>query len=436
MSGLPPATPDTAARDAGSTGDGPRGRRTILLICNLDTRGAEIIRARDRIRARGHEAVLLDFSMEAVPPVDGDLTCAEVAARGGMGIDAVRAAYRTDRDAATANQIRGATALAADLLAQGRLHGVLGIGGGTSSLVATRVMQTLPFGLPKVMASPMAGHPAYVGEYVGTSDITMLHTVVDVVRMNPLLAVQIDNAVGAVCGMVEMGGALDPSLGPQAVAVTSFGFGELAVQSAVRMLEDAGYTPVVFHAQGRGDRAMERLVADGRFAAVLDLCTGGVVEHLLGGNRDPGPDRLSGAATAGVPAVLGPCGLDMLALGGRLERLQAAADRAQFVQDELRVQVRTTAQEVAAAADQIVQRLLSYRAPYVFLVPIGGWSSLDRLGGPLYDPTADAALARVLRERLPADAVKEVDLPLYSEEFARLAVDELLARLEQAPSPR
>ncbi len=374
--------------------------------------------------------------METVPPLDGDLTCAEVAERGGMGIDAVRAAYRTDRDAATSNQIRGATALAADLLARGRLHGVLGIGGGTSSLVATRVMQTLPFGLPKVMASPMAGHPAYVGEYVGTSDITMLHTVVDVVRMNPLLAVQIDNAVGAVCGMVEMGGALDPSLGPQAVAVTSFGFGELAVQSAVRMLEDAGYTPVVFHAQGRGDRAMERLVADGRFAAVLDLCTGGVVEHLLGGNRDPGPDRLSGAATAGVPAVLGPCGLDMLALGGRLERLQAAADRAQFVQDELRVQVRTTAQEVAAAADQIAQRLLSYRAPYVFLVPIGGWSSLDRLGGPLYDPTADAALARVLRERLPADAVKEVDLPLYSEEFARLAVDELLARLEQAPSPR
>lgn len=434
MSGPQPLVPDAAAPvAAGPSGPAGATRRTILLICNLDTRGAEILRARDRILERGHDAVLLDFSMEAPPPIDGDLTCDRVAERGGMGIEAVRAAYRTDRHAATTNQIRGATALAADLLAQGRLHGVLGIGGATSSLVSTRVMQTLPFGLPKVMASPMAGHPAYVGEYVGTSDITMLHTVVDVVRMNPLLQSQVDNAVGAICGMVEMGGVVDPPLGPRAVAVSSFGFGELAVQSAVAMLEEAGCTPVVFHAQGRGDRAMEHLVGHGRFAGVLDLCTGGVIEHLLQGNRDPGPGRLGGAAAAGVPAVLGPCGLDMVGLGGRTDRLAALADRARFVQDELRVQVRTSAAEVAAAAATIAERLTDYRAPYVFLVPTRGWSSLDRPGGPLHDPVADAALVRVLRDRLPPESVKEVDLALYSQEFARLAVDELLARLEKDP---
>ena len=403
--------------------------RDILIICNLDTRGAEILRARERIHARGHRATVLDFSMETVPPVDGDIPCAVVAARGGMSIETVRTAYRGDRKAATDNQIRGAIALARDLFDDGRLDGVLGLGGGTCALVATRVMQSLPFGLPKVMASPMAGHPAYVGSYVGTSDITLLHTVVDVVRMNPLLQTQVDNAVGAICGMVEMGGVVDPPLGAKPVAVSSFGFAELAAQAAVVLLEEAGCTPVVFHAQGRGDRAMEQMVAAGRFAGVLDLCTGGVVEHLFHGNRDPGPDRLRAAVRARVPVVLAPCGLDMLALGGQADRLASMPDRARHVQDELRVQVRTTAAELRAAADDIAQRLQGASCPYLFLIPTRGWSSLDRPGGPLHDPAADAAFARRLHELLPAGAVREVDLALYTRDFARLAVDELLTRL-------
>ena len=399
--------------------------RSIVIICNLDTRGEDIGFVKDLIRRRGHEPILLDFSMEEPPPFAGDITCEQVAARGGMPIEQVRECYRTDRDAASANQIAGAAAIVNDLLRQGRVHGVIGIGGGTSSLVSTSIMKTLPFGLPKLMASPMAAHPAYVDKYVGTRDITMHHTVLDIVKMNPLLKAQITNAVGAICGMVEMTLGTEFVFDKPVVAVSSFGFGEMAVQAALGMLEEAGFTPVVCHAQGKGDKAMEEMIDDGAFQGVVDLCLGGVIENLFGGNRDPGPGRLMAAVRRGIPAVLAPCGLDILSFGGRPDKLAQTAGRAQFVQDALRVQVRTTADELRSAADAIAERLNQSKGPFTFLIPRKGWSSLDREGRPMFDPAADDAFAERLREKLDRKgAIVDVDLNLYTPDFARVAVDE------------
>ena len=401
----------------------------IVIICNLDTRGEDIVFVKELIAARGHEPILLDFSMEEPPPFPGDIRTEDVAARGGLPIEQVREKYRSDRDTATNNQIRGASAIVADLLRDGRVDGIIGIGGGTATLVATSVMKSLPFGMPKVMASPMAAHPAYIDQYVGTRDITMHHTVLDIVKMNPLLKAQIVNAVGAICGMVEMTQGTNIRFDKPCVAVSSFGFGEMAVQSALGMLEEAGFTPIVCHAQGKGDRAMEEMIRDGAFHGVLDICIGGVMEHLFKGNRDPGPDRLMAAVETGIPMVLAPCGLDILSYGGRADMLEKTKDRVQYVQDALRVQVRTTADELRQAADVIAERLNAARGEWTFLVPKKGWSSLDREGRSIYDPQADAAFVERLKQRLAEPArVKELDLHLYTPEFARAAVDEF-ARL-------
>ncbi|HEY6004155.1 MAG TPA: Tm-1-like ATP-binding domain-containing protein, partial [Anaeromyxobacter sp.] len=128
-------------------------KRGIVVVCNLDTRGEDIAFVKDLIRGRGLEAILLDFSMEEPPPFPGDIPTEEVARRGGLTIEAVREKYRSDREAATNNQIAGASAIVDDLVKQGRVHGIIGIGGGTASLVATSIMKRLPFGMPKVMAT-------------------------------------------------------------------------------------------------------------------------------------------------------------------------------------------------------------------------------------------------------------------------------------------
>jgi len=407
-------------------------KKGIVIVCNLDTRGEDIVFVKQLIADRGHEPILLDFSMEEAPPFAGDIRTEDVAARGGLPIDVVREKYRSDRDTATNNQIRGAAAIVDDLVRQGRVHGIIGIGGGTATLVATSIMKQLPFGMPKLMASPMAAHPAYIDKYVGTRDITMHHTVLDIVKMNPLLKAQIINAVGAICGMVEMTQGTNITFDKPCVAISSFGFGEMAVQSALAMLEDAGFTPIVCHAQGKGDRAMEEMIRDGAFHGVLDICTGGIMEHLFKGNRDPGPDRLMAAVETGIPMVLAPCGLDILSYGGRADMLELTRDRVQYVQDALRVQVRTTAEELRQAADVIAERLNRARGPWTFLIPLLGWSSLDKEGRPIYDPEADAAFVARLKEKLDDPArVRELPLHLYTPEFARAAVDEFV-RLHKA----
>jgi len=410
-----------------------RDKKCIVIICNLDTRGEDIVFVKDLIRGRGHEAILVDFSMEEPPLLAGDVTCEEVALRGGLPIETVRQYYRSNREAATNNQIAGVAAIVAELVKQGQVHGVIGIGGATSTLVSTAVMQRLPFGMPKVMATPMAGHPRYAEIGVGTRDITMHNTVLDIVKMNPLLKAQITNAVGAICGMVEMTLGTKFKFDRPVIAVSSFGFAEMAAQAAVGMLEEAGFVPVVCHAQGKGDKAMEEMIADGLFHGVLDLCTGGVIEHICGGNRDPGPDRLMAAVRRGIPVVLAPCGLDFLSYGGRVDKLEATKNRARYVQDSFRIQVRSSADELRRAADVFTERLNQSKGPFTFLVPLRGWSSIDREGRPTYDPAADAAFVARLREKLVRkDAIKEVDLHLYTPEFARVAVDEFVRLYRQS----
>lgn len=410
-------------------------KKGIVIVCNLDTRGKDIMFVKELIESRGHNAILLDFSMEEPPPLPGDITCEEVALRGGLPIATVREYYRSKRDIAANNQINGATAIMEELVKQGKVHGVIGIGGATSTLVSTSIMKKLPFGMPKLMASPMAAHPAYIDKYVGTRDITMHHTVLDIVKMNPLLKAQITNAVGAICGMVEMSQGTEFHFDKPVVAVSSFGFGEMAVQAALGMLEEAGFIPVVCHAQGKGDKAMEEMIRDGAFQGVLDICIGGIMENLFGGNRNPGPDRLMAAVRRGIPAVLAPCGLDILSYGGREDKLAETKDRVQFVQDALRVQVRTTADELVRAADVIAERLNQSQGPFTFLVPLKGWSSLDREGHPIYDPAADAAFVARLKEKIENKAaIKEVDLQLYTPEFARAAVDEFVRLFQSAKS--
>jgi uncharacterized protein (UPF0261 family) len=170
---------------------------------------------------------------------------------------------------------------------------------------------------------------------------------------------------------------------------------------------------------------------------VLDICIGGVIEHLFKGNRDPGPDRLMGAIRSGIPMVLAPCGLDILSYGGRIDMLEKTKDRVQVVQDVLRVQVRTTAEELCQAADVIAQRLNQAKGPWTFLIPLQGWSSLDKPGRPIFDAQADAAFVARLKQKLDDPShLKEVDMHLYTPEFARVAVDEFVRLFESARPAR
>jgi len=399
-------------------------RKTILIIANLDTRGSEFIMVKELIESRGHNALFLDFSMEQEPFFPGDITCEEVAAEGGVDIKEVRRLYRVERDRATENQIRGAKGIVHRLMEEGKVHGIIGIGGATTSMIATSIMRSLPLGMPKLMASSVAAHPKLVGNYVGTKDITMHNTVVDVVELNPILKIQLVNAVGAICGMVELSPGWKMDFEQPVVALTSYGLAERCIQPAVHYLREKGYIPIPCHAQGQGDRAMDELIREGWFQGVIDFVPRGLGEELLGGQCAAGEDRLLAAAESGIPQVVAPSGLEMLSIDSSPENLAHYENRPQFIADKLRIAVRTSAEQLMQIAVLFADRLNRSKAPCAVLIPLRGWSSMDKEGSPLYDPDANRVFVEELKGRLKGEIpVKEVDLELNSPEFGKEAVD-------------
>ena len=409
-----------------------------MIIANLDTRGFEFKLVKELIESRGHIGLILDFSMDQEPFFPGDITCEEVARAGGIDINEVRSLYRTDRNKATENQILGAKRIVNYLLEQEKFHGVLGVGGGTTTMVATSVMQSLPFGMPKLMASSVASHPRYVDKYVGTKDITMLNTVVDVIELNPILKTQLVNAVGAICGMVELSQGWKLDLDKPVVAVTSFGLAERCVGPAIHHLQEKGYIGVPCHAQGRGDRAMDKLVREGLFQGVIDFVPRGIAEELLGGNCAAGDDRLLAACESGIPQVIGPSGLEMLSVGGRPELLKRYEKRPKVVLDKMRTLVQTSVEERRQMAAIIAERLNCSAAPCLILIPLKGWSFLDKKGRSFHDPEANRTFVKELKRRLkPEIPVVELDHHLNTPEFGKEAVElfhQLFAQWQEGKS--
>lgn len=408
---------------------------TVLVVAELDQRGADFGQYPDLIEERGLGAMVMDVSMELEPPFEGDVTCDEVAEAGGYDIEQIRELYNGDgREEATDAMIDGAKSLARDLYEDGRINGVFGAGGATSTLMATNVMKELPYGVPKVMASSVASHPRYAPDYVDTSDITMHHTVLDVSGdYNPLLERELRHAVDAVCGMVQDTSGTEVTFENPVIGVTAYGFAERCSETVIERLKAEGFDPIPAHAQGRGDRALDDLIHDGKVMGVVDVVTRGVGENLLDGNCDPGPDRILAASEAGIPQVLTPSGNEMVSYAKRSDLEERFGERPKERLDETKIEVRTSTEECREIGATIAERVNASDAPVRILVPTQGWSSIHEPGKTLWKPEADGALVDALRGNLDdPDVLDEVDMHLYSEEFGDRLAEEFLDLWDEA----
>jgi uncharacterized protein (UPF0261 family) len=259
-------------------------RKTILLIGTLDTKGVEFAYIRDLIAARGHATLVLDAGV-GEPQWTPDIGAERVASAA------------NDRAAALDVMCRGVRAVALELLAEGRIDGVIGLGGSGGTAIATSAMRALPVGLPKVMVSTMASGD--VSAYVDVKDITMMYSVVDVAGLNRLSRRILANAAGAVCGMAEQ--AIPRAEDRPIIAATMFGVTTPCVTRMREHLEAEGYEVLVFHAVGSGGRAMESLIADGFVAGVADVTTTEWCDELIGGVLSAGPGRGPPGGVRGCP---------------------------------------------------------------------------------------------------------------------------------------
>lgn len=409
--------------------------RTIALVGALDTKGEDFAFVKRRIEQRGCKALLIDTGVLGAASIEADIGRDAVAAAAQVKLEDLIA--RHDRADAAACMARGATAHLRRLLGEGRIDAVLGMGGGTGTTVVTTAMRALPFGFPKVMVSTVAAS-SNTQSYVGTSDIMMVPSVVDVAGVNRISRSVYSRAVDAVCGMV-VGAEADkaaPSAGQRPlVAATMFGVTTPCVTQAQKLLEAAGYEVLVFHANG-GGKAMEQLIADGFVDGVLDLTTTEWADQLVGGIRSAGPDRLDAAARTGIPQVISVGALDMVNFGAWETIPARFAGRRFHRHNPMTTLMRTTAEESTELGRIIGKKLNVATGPVVLLLPLLGISALDAAGQPFDDPAAREALYGSLRASIDPAKVVVQDVPAHINDpaFAKLAVDALLRLLQARPA--
>lgn len=388
----------------------------VALLATLDTKHDEARYLADELERHGARPILVDVSLRGVSPASAEVARADLASLGAHD------ATENDRTAAMESTAKAAAEKLLQLRAAGRIAAAIGIGGGTGGWISEQAVAPLPFGFPKMVVTTVV-KPS------GEHDILYLPSVVDIAGDNTLLRAVLGNAAAAIAAMACS--APSPAAEKPAIAMTMFGVTTAGGDIAREFLESAGYDVVVFHATGAGGRTVERLVAEGRFAAVLDWTTTELVQNIAGGLCDAGAARLSAAATAGVPQVVVPGALDVVnVLPPVPDRF---ADRALHWHLPTVPLVRSSAAESAEAGAWIARELSRASAPAAVCVPRGGFSSVDVAGGEFSDPAANAAFEESLRSGLPdAVPVHTSTQHINDPEFARATAQTLLALLETA----
>ncbi|MDB6140185.1 MAG: hypothetical protein JWO94_3257 [Verrucomicrobiaceae bacterium] len=397
---------------------------TIAVLGTLDTKGLEHAYVAELIRQRGHQTLIVDTGSSTAPQITPDISREEVAAAGGVDLAAI--IIRQDRGEAVTAMAGAAGALLSKLAAEGRIQGVISLGGGGGTAIGTAAMRALPIGFPKLMVSTLAA--GNVAPYVGTKDIVMFPSIVDVSGMNRISRVLLARAAGAICGMVET--EVPAGQDKLLIAASMFGNTTNCVNTAKQILEDKGYEVLVFHSTGTGGKIMESIIESGMISGVLDVTTTEWADELVGGILGAGPNRLDATGKTGVPAIVTPGCLDMVNFGERAT-VPAKFEGRVFYQHNPQVTLmRTNAEECAELGRILAEKVNAYTGPVTVLLPLKAISIISAPGQPFYDAAADAALFGAIRKYLtPGIPLLEIDCEINAPEFAKSCADALLAMI-------
>jgi uncharacterized protein (UPF0261 family) len=395
---------------------------TVVLVGTLDTKGVEYDYLRSRLRERGVDVVLVDAGVLGEPLAEPDVGREEVARA--AGAEVADLASSGDRGAAVETMARGAAEVVKRLRAEGRLDGILALGGSGGSAIATYAMRQLPVGVPKLMVSTVASGDTR--PYVGAVDVTMMYSVVDIAGINQISARILTNAAAAIAAMADAQAIEIAETGRPLVGATMFGVTTPCVTRARERLEELGYEVLVFHATGTGGQSMEALIRGGFIAAALDATTTELADDLVGGVLSAGPDRLEAAGEVGIPQVVSLGALDMVNFGPMETVPERFRERRLYVHNPTITLMRTTPEECAELGRRIARKLNAARGPVSLFVPLRGISLIAVEGQVFYDPDADEALLAALREDLDDSVdVRELNTDINDPAFAEAMADRL-----------
>ena len=403
---------------------------TIAVLGTFDTKGAEHQFVADCIRAAGHRALLIDVGTSEAPTITADITREQILTSAGHAV-----VLPGDRGQAIDIMASLLPGLMQQLVSEGRIDGIISLGGSGGTSLGTAAMRALPLGLPKVMVSTLAS--GNVAQYVDVSDIVMMPSLVDVSGLNRISQGVFARAAMAAVAMAEANAQEHHQTSRPIIVASMFGNTTRCVEHARQILETNGYEVIVFHATGVGGRAMEALIESGMVAGVLDVTTTEWADQLAGGVMSGGPARLLASAKNGVPAVVAPGCLDMVNFGPRETVPSVYADRKFYQHNPQVTLMRTTTEECAELGRLVAHQLNQSIGPVHVVYPLKAISVISAAGQPFHDAEADRSLLDAWRKNLRADIPLEtIDAEINDPAFAELAARRLLEMLSQIANHR
>ena len=402
----------------------------VLVVGTLDTKGVEIAFVRDRLIAAGVPVTIADAGVLGEPTFAPDISRTELFQVAGSSADDLK--RNADRGQAIEAAAKGAAKIAERLHQAGQLDGVLGLGGSAGTTIATAAMRAVPIGVPKLMVSTLASGD--VRPYVGTRDVMMVNSVVDVAGLNRVSRVVLANAADAMIGMIqgrvaEVGSRSDTD--KPVVTATMFGVTTPCVSAARSQLEASGFEVLTFHATGIGGRTMEGLIRDGLVSGVLDITTTELADQLAGGVMAAGVDRLTAAAIRGVPQVISVGAVDMVNFGPPDTVPEKYKHRRFYQHNPTVTLMRTTPEENDKIGKEIAEKACAANGPTCILLPLRGVSAIDKEGGPFWWPEADQALFQSIRNWVYGVELVELDLHINDPAFAAAAAEKLMTMMKR-----
>lgn len=401
--------------------------KTIAIAGTFDTKGAEYLYVKELIESLGLNTFTIHTGVFE-PTFKPDVSNNQVAQAAGYNIEDI--ANKKDRALATEVLSKGMENLVPKLFEEGKFDGIISLGGSGGTSLVTPAMRALPIGVPKLMVSTVASGNTY--QYVGTSDIIMMPSIVDVAGLNTISTKIFTNAVFAIAGMVKFENKKVLDKKPL-IAATMFGVTTPCVTAAKEILEDRGYEVLIFHATGVGGKTMEYLIENGFIEGVLDLTTTEWADEIIGGVLNAGPNRLEAAAKHNIPQVVSVGALDMCNFGPYNTVPNEFSNRNLYKHNPTVTLMRTTVEENELIGKKISEKLNMSEGNTVLILPLKGVSAIDVKGQPFYGEEEDKKLFDTLKTYTNSDVIEivEMDCNINDIEFASKAAQELINLMEK-----
>ncbi len=396
--------------------------KTVAIIGTFDTKAKEFSYVKDEIERLGFNTLMIHTGVYD-SLISVDITNQQVLDE--VDVDITELIRKSDRAYATDMLAKGMQSLLLKLFEAQKFDGVISLGGSSGTAIATAGMKELPIGIPKVMVSTMTSGD--ISQYVGTSDIFMMPSIVDIAGLNKISKQIFMNAINALGGMLS-DYELDFNKDKPLIAASMFGVTTPVVTQATEILEQHGYEVVIFHATGTGGKAMEDLIRSGYFEGVLDLTTTEWADQLCGGLLSAGESRLDAAIENNIPQVVSLGALDMVNFGPKETVPEQYKNRLLYQHNPSVTLMRTTVEENIKIGHKIAEKLNKADTNTALVIPVKGISAIDKDGEIFYDEKATQALINTIKENLNSNiTIHELDYHIndktFSNEVSRILIN-------------